>query len=72
MAMSKDELLYLIGSLYQTVSAIIFQNEHKASDGDAFDAALLDILAAPEALPLSVAEEKLRAVAEFYWAKGGP
>lgn len=72
MALTADELRELIGQLYQTVSAIVHQNEHPTSDGDAHDAALLDILSDPDALPVGEARTKLLAVQDYYWAKGEP
>lgn len=67
--MSKDELLDLLGSLYQTVSALLAQTERHTGEAAAHNAALLDILAAPEARPLSQAQEQLRAAADFYGAQ---
>ena len=43
----------------------------QADDGDAHDAALLDILSEPDRMPLEKAQERLAAVADFYWCKGG-
>jgi hypothetical protein len=58
-----------MGALYQTVAAIVHQNQHESSDGDALDATLLDILSDPLSLSLEQAEALLDKVREFYWAK---
>lgn len=71
--MSKAERYeHLLASVYQTVSAIVHQNEHPTSDGDAHDAALLDILSSPDSLSLEAAQKRLGEIAQYYWDKEAP
>lgn len=70
--LNDDEIRDLIASLYQAVAAIVIPIEHPTSDGDKYDETLLDILADPDEIPLAEAQEKLRAIQAFYWAKTEP